>query len=414
MLDTAELAALRAALMAGLPSALLDADVAVVDRPPNVTVFVDCSLRATRRELTEAMADRAFVAALELALGVRTVLLVPPQVVSIQTLRMPSPPPAPPPPTPPFPEIVEDSYDDMSAPAQLISSAAVAVVAAVAASVAAVLILGLLLACLAWRRRRRTSTRQPSAKKATRKADVTRKSLLADESESVTDDHLQRLGDGVTDATEKEVRSPATPNVAAAPSRPGLTAAPAQLFTARICANSLGEFRIQLVQDDDETDVIGGGEISISLVGDSDVVDDRATVSEGDLVRAVNGKPAAGLSLRAVQGMLTGSGAEVELTLQRTRGLPTNVMHVMVEAVEVVEVDTESDADSDDLPHSPAEAEAAASDARVVVGSPLSLLDQMLQAEAGHDQTAERPRPSVSNAQVNLDRTRNYAALMRI
>ena len=152
-------------------------------------------------------------------------------------------------------------------------------------------------------------------------------------------------------------------------------------------------------------------------------------------MRRVNDNDIAGMSLRTVQQMLAGSGAFVELTLERTRGLPTNVMHVTVEAIEVCEVDTD---ESDEMPPpaddaqppaaaSAAEAEAAvraeaaasayasaAADAQVIVGSSLSLLDQMmLQDETGYD-AAEKPRLSVSNSQTNLDRTRTYSALMRI
>ena len=106
---------------------------------------------------------------------------------------------------------------------------------------------------------------------------------------------------------------------------------PYERFTVELRANSDGQFRIQLMQEDenglglvdasvlvDRSDAVG--DISISLIGQVDVHDDRGRMLKGDVVRQVNGKDVGNKSLYAVQQMLLSSGGEVvQLTLERPR-----------------------------------------------------------------------------------------------
>ena len=52
------------------------------------------------------------------------------------------------------------------------------------------------------------------------------------------------------------------------------------------------------------------GDISVSLIGNVDVHDDRSKILKGDVVRQVNGKDVVNKSLYAVQQMLLSTGGE--------------------------------------------------------------------------------------------------------
>ena len=122
---------------------------------------------------------------------------------------------------------------------------------------------------------------------------------------------------------------------------------PYERFTVELRANSEGQFRIQLMQEDEnglglvdatqlkDQSSDATGDISVSLIGNVDVHDDRSKILKGDVVRQVNGKDVVNKSLYAVQQMLLSTGGErVQLTLERPRPSGSGSSPRLIEAAQ--------------------------------------------------------------------------------
>ena len=400
--------ALRTTLKDLLPSGLLDADISMLDRSPNVTVFVDVGVRATQAHVVAVVTNSSFTVALEAALGVEVSLLSGPYTVSERLVTFASPPPGNPPSIPPpaVPGLVTAAVSASALSGDDSSGSTAAFGAIIAATVGAVVAA---MGCYLLRLRRRQTkelhvrtSRMSDARLLTNEA-MDPDACTAEAAIAMCDPHISRgasFGGGGDDDDDDGLRVDAVPSTPdkGVPLR-------AERFSAMVRHNSDGEFRIQIIQEE------GSADMSIALVGASDVLDDRDMLAPGDVLRQVNGVDVAEKGLRAVQEMLAGSGAAVHLTLERSRAEPSNAMRISCETFEVTPLDDTSSSGDD--------ADVAVVQARKHLQLPS--LPSPGSAERGR-QLAERvalsdPQASgysINNAEANLGRARQGGALMRI
>jgi len=452
-LSREELDTLTTTLMQLLPAGLNAADVSLLDRLPNMTVYVDVGIRVTASAVVAAVTNATFITDIGDSLGMRATLLRQPYLVNSRVETLPSPSPAPPSAPPNGPSLDPTSTSATMTAASSEAAMDANTIAYIAAAVLGglCLVMGVLALWLWWRKQRGVK------QLAVRQADDV--GLLRGE---MPRPNQHSSDDAPAAATMLEApaaiaQKPAKANVSARRSEPGsrATGHAFERFTATIRPNSAGQFFIQLMQEEEQEGMQGGGDILISNVSEIDVPDDRAKLSEGDVVRQVNSCNTAGMSLHAVQQMLVGSGSVVELTLERKRGVPTtNSMRITVEAMDEDEA-IEHELDTPPvtpipirdtgviLDHAGAPTSASHDDALARHSAALTLLQQMGTPEPGWNQMATEdlswtpgpalaaapgsagqswvpgqghvnPRFATSNADGNLDRTRNNSALLRV
>ena len=429
-----ELSTLHTTIVRELPAGLNDADVTLVDRTPNVTVFVDVGGSVTRAQVIAVVTSASFMAAITEAMGMLTRLVDGPYMVSSHVVVLQTPAPPRPPLAPPPPALLTIESSSEANTAEASASVSAGAIAAVVCSVVGIVVL--LLVFCAWRRMlsnvkadgENNGVRLLSPTKGFIKVPADQKSHSpTDRSSSsmepspVVDAH-HMLDLNLINAAVPPCELIALSREPSALSREpsALSREPSSIcstpkatvdrFRATIRHNSAGQFRIQLIQ---EKDAHGreGGDISISLVGESDVVDDRANVAEGDVLREINGEDIAGKSIHAVQKMLTGSGAQIELTLERTRGKPTNVMRITVETVEVqgIEDDDDDNGLSTDRRSPKSPSTTPRFDDTIVQGGAFALVDAGRHACAPPGTPTELYSPE--NASSNLSRLRREQSL---
>ena len=395
--------------MSELPAGLQDSDVTMIDRSPNVTVFVDVGLTVSFAQVVSTVTDASFTAAIEQSMGMSTTLVIEPFILSSRVLyRSPSIPPTPQQP-PPLLDILANSTAEGNT-AEGGGGVTLAGVTAMLVALVGLCLLMLFLYC-AYRRLSRVNKQLSIGRKRDASLLTANEEVSGISFEQQVHASMEPAADAHAMLDLDRLHPSPTPPVALNTISARSSEVLVVRFTARIRHNTAGEFRIQLMQEG-STGAKDDGAISVSLIGDSDVADDRDSVSQGDVVRQINGVDIGDQSLREVQKLLAGAGEMVELTLERVRGKPTDVMHISVETVEVQGIDDDDDDDEDDGLSTDRPPKTPQRDDTIVQGAALNLLDAGVVSAAPPGTATDLYSPE--NAQSNLGRTRFSSSLMRI